>query len=154
MSDPAAQVIRPAIDPIGGAFRLALLPGRGGFTQFAAQPFIGVQREHPIVRGLRGREVLLVAEVGKWARNHASPELSRDVAGPVCAPGIDHYDFVDDAPERLQGFGQIGLFVIGNENRADGRHAGADEPILLSAWPQNPYLNVRLRAIAFYWTNP
>src|SRR5207253_497872 len=144
MTDPAAQIIRPAIDSVSYVFRLALLPGSDGFAQFAAQPFVGVERKHPIVRGLRRGKVLLFAEVGKWARNHASPQFARDFARAVRAPGIDHHDFVSHASQRLQRVGQVRLLVVGDENRADRRHARADERILLSPWPPNSSINATL----------
>src|SRR4029077_13943834 len=88
------------------------------------------------------------AKIGEGTRNDARPKPSRDFAGPVRAPRIHDDDFIGDAAERFQGLGQIGFFVIGDENSADRRHAAAHEPIVQSPEPQNS------SGGPFYCTNP
>src|SRR5580704_10197638 len=80
-----------------------------------------------------GRKILLLAKIGESARNYPRAELPRDLAGPVRASRIDHHDLVSDALQRLDRLRQVGLFVIGNENGADGRHACAHEPTARTA---------------------
>ncbi len=86
MMDPRAKVPGKACHFVNSEFRRALLPLQQGIAQFAAQLFIGVKQEYPIVPGAGGRIVLLIRVVGEGPFKEGNDARLRNFHSAVLAP--------------------------------------------------------------------
>ena len=97
---------------------LDLLPERG------RDPLVGVDNQHPAVRELRDRPVLLRGRIHVLVLEHPIGDRSRDRHGPVGASRIDDHDLLGP-PHRFQAGADVRLLVPGRNKNAQRLAHGA-----------------------------
>jgi hypothetical protein len=120
--DPGTEIPGATRDFVDFAVGLTLFPFEEREVEIAAELFVGVHRENPLVGGGIGGEVFLLAVVGPVVDDEGCAVLECDFFGAVTAAGIDDDDFVGDAAERGEGAGEIGFFVESDDAGGDAVH--------------------------------
>jgi len=120
--DPRAEIPGAARDFVDFAIGLAFFPLEEREVEIAAELFVGVHRENPLVGGGFGGEVFLFAIVGPVVDDEGCAVLDSVLFGAIRAAGIDDDDFVGDAAERGQCAGEICFFVESDEAGGDAVH--------------------------------
>src|SRR5882724_12664454 len=126
-TNPLPQVPGAPRDFVDWRFRLAFLPVQQGSLQPAAQFFIRIHRENPLVTSGFRREILLFGIAGPCPCQKTRTVLVRDRFRPIRASRVDYNDLVDNSIERCQQTGEIALFIQRNYAGGDalGRVHGA-----------------------------
>jgi len=118
MFDPAPEKVILAGDEVGIGLRAGSQHAPDLLAQLRRRPFIGIQTEHPVVRGMgqglvpqapESMKVMLIDLVGKFPA---------DALGGVGTVGIHHDDFIRPS-NGLQTSPHIGLVIVGDDH---GRH--------------------------------
>jgi hypothetical protein len=120
--DPGAEILGAARDFVDFVIGLAFFPLEEREVEIAAEFFVGVHRENPVVGGGFGGEVFLLAVVGPVVNDEICAVFAGDFFGAIGAAGVDDDDFVGDAGEGGEGAGEIGFFVEGDEAGRDAIH--------------------------------
>ena len=120
-ADPASEMERDSRHPVAGGVGLALQHTADLGGQLGRHPFVGVEREDPVVAGLGRRVVLLCHVPGPRAHGHPWCEPPGDLHRGVGAAGIDDHDLVGPR-HRLERGRQIGGLVARDHRDRQLRH--------------------------------
>ena len=126
MVDPGAEIESAASHFVDREWRGVLFPVPEGSVKRAAEFFVGIDGEDPVVGGLLGSEIFLVGVVGPGAGKEFGVVLAGDFFGAVDAAGVDDDNLVGDANERAQGAREIFFFVERDDAGGNANHRIGD----------------------------
>lgn len=122
VANPFAHELRVADEAIAGGGRLGdRLDALDGLLGDAVEFFVGVEIEDPIVRGGSVGEILLRDETLPGMDDDAGAEGGGNFASLVGGAVVHDEDFVGEA-EGMDGAGDAGLFVVGDDGGGDFGH--------------------------------
>ena len=122
MSDPSPEVLSAPRNAktVGQSRRVAAPDVFNRFAQFRRDPFISVDPENPIPRGLRIREFVLVLVAPKWTVEDLVRVTARDFDRAVGRVGIDNDDLVRPR-NRFADRVDVGFFVMDDDSGGDSQ---------------------------------
>src|SRR3954469_7157925 len=100
MLDPFTEIPSLTSRFVNAVFRNVFFPGEQGGLQGAAQFFVSVHRENPVVGGALGRVILLVRVGCPGALNKDGAACVSDFSGAIGTAGIHDYYLFNDSMER------------------------------------------------------
>src|SRR5882762_3714684 len=115
VSNPTAQVPRASCHFVDGVLRRAPLPVEQRRMQCAAQFFVGVQRQDPVMAGRRRRDIFLFCKICPGMRKDFRAVISRDLHRAVLASAIHNHNFVSNSFYRIQDTRQVVFLVARNQ---------------------------------------